>query len=420
MATTLGELAILVSASTAAFNQQMGGIKGTIAGFAGGLKSSLAPLATVAGLTALVTSAANAADEFRDMSIQTQLSTEFLSRMDYVAKQSGTSIGTVTSAMKRMQMSIGRGLNSKSTTEELAKFGINLQEIARLAPEQQFYKVASAIAAIKNPAQQAAVASKFFGKSWSNMRELLLLGEEGMKSAMQTADDMGLTVTQSQADMADAFNDSMGTMKAALQGMGRTLGLELLDPMTKVASFITGVVTPAVKYFIRGINAIGTSVGGIGAAATQLLTGDVSGALTTYKEVATDVKDIILGEIKPAADAVQTATAQTGAALSGVSADIGDLTDETADEVADMTAEKLREKVTGLAEEAGAAVNSVAGDTVPRALRATSADVSSGMVVTEQKMTNELLSKMVELTTKLLESVNAGGGVAGGGVAIAG
>lgn len=71
--------------------------------------------------------------------------------------------------------------------DAFVKLGVSAQKLSQKTPEEQFYILANAIAAIDNPSQKAAVAMDVFGKSGTALPPMLNLGVEGIEQRANQA-----------------------------------------------------------------------------------------------------------------------------------------------------------------------------------------------------------------------------------------
>ena len=157
----------------------LAGLKGTIAGAAGGLAKVGAMIggAAITGGAALVASGftAAAASVWRfvdagagldDIANRTGASAEGLSQLRYAAEQSGADLGMVEKAMRKLgDVQTQAAAGSKSAAAALASVGLSASQLATMSVEDRFLAAADGISRIQDPAAKASLAMDLLGKS---------------------------------------------------------------------------------------------------------------------------------------------------------------------------------------------------------------------------------------------------------------
>lgn len=183
-------------------------------------------------------------DEVQKMALRTGFSTEALSELRHAADISGASLGTLEKGVKKMAMSIADAKDGLATyTREFDKIGMAVEELEGLSPEEQFFKIAEAIARIEDPTIRAASAQKILGRAGTELLPLFAEGEEGMAALRQEAHDLGIVFDQEAADKAAKLTDEMHRMKEATSGVQIAIA-EHLAPI--ISSFIETKVVPLI------------------------------------------------------------------------------------------------------------------------------------------------------------------------------
>ena len=208
-------------------------------------------LAVAGGVTALITKTAKYGDEIQKMALRTGFSTEALSEYKHAAELSGSSLETVEKGVKRMQAVLLDAEQGLSTaTDSLAALGLSYEELAGLSPEEQFDKIAMAIAGVEDPSRRAALAQEVFGRAGTELLPMLSDGAEGLAKMKQEAHDLGLVIDQEAADAAAQFNDDLDRLKKGFGGVFQELGQKLLPIIVdKLLPALKEKVIPAVQNF---------------------------------------------------------------------------------------------------------------------------------------------------------------------------
>lgn len=173
----------------------------------------------------------NYADSFDKMSQRVGMSSETLSELSYAATLSGTSIERVEDSFKGLTQNIVEAVNKGGDADALfSSIGLSAKDLATSSPEEQFYKIADAIANISDPTRRAAVAMQIFGDSGVELLPLLSGGSAGLNEMRTEARELGATVSTSSAAMGAEFGDAMTRIKTATNGIKNSF-LNALTPV---------------------------------------------------------------------------------------------------------------------------------------------------------------------------------------------
>ena len=89
---------------------------------------------------------ADAGSVLNDASARTGVSVEALSALSYAAQQTGTDLGTVEGAIRKMQKALVAGSEENLQAEAtFMALGLSVQDLMKLNPDQQFDALAKAI-----------------------------------------------------------------------------------------------------------------------------------------------------------------------------------------------------------------------------------------------------------------------------------
>ncbi|MGN0930588.1 MAG: hypothetical protein ACI4NP_02595 [Thermoguttaceae bacterium] len=229
--------------------------------------------AYIRGMASSVVSAtvsfSNYADSFDKMSQRVGVSSETLSELSYAATLSGTSIERVEESFKGLSQKIVEAVDKGGDAEALfASIGLSTQDLAASSPEEQFYKVADAIAKIDDPTRRAAVAMQVFGESGRELLPLLSGGSAGLNAMRDEARELGATVSTSAASMGAEFGDAITRIKTATDGIKNSFHKALTPALVKVADVLKDVLafissmTQRFPTAVSAITAFGVVIGG--------------------------------------------------------------------------------------------------------------------------------------------------------------
>ena len=186
----------------------------------------------------------NYADSFDKMSQRVGMSSETLSELSYAATLSGTSIERVEDSFKGLTQKIVEAVNKGGDADALfSSIGLSAQDLAESTPEEQFYKVADAIANISDPTRRAAVAMQVFGESGHELLPLLSGGSAGLNEMRNEARELGATVSTSSAAMGAEFGDAMTRIKTATNGIKNEFLTALTPTLIKASEHLKNILS---------------------------------------------------------------------------------------------------------------------------------------------------------------------------------
>ena len=199
----------------------------------------------LAGVSASAAQVVNLGDKLRDLSFATGNSVEQLSFLDFVAKQSGTSIETIATASQRLAKNlteVSRG-GGKQAAVALQELGLSAAELSRLDLVSQIETIGQALQKIENPSQRAAAGAALFGKQFKELAPLVLDTSNSFGELAARFVELGGTLTREQADAFDALNDSIGELQLSVRQAGEALATALSPALTGIATAVADFVT---------------------------------------------------------------------------------------------------------------------------------------------------------------------------------
>lgn len=118
------------------------------------------------------------------------------------------------------------------------RLGLDAAALKALAPEDQFMRVALAVAAIPDPMERAVLAQDMFGKAGMDLLPVLSEGEAGLRAMFDQAERSDMVFSQEQADMADAYNDALGGLSASAAGAAKELAMALIPSLISTIEWV--------------------------------------------------------------------------------------------------------------------------------------------------------------------------------------
>ncbi|TWT40519.1 hypothetical protein RAS1_42310 [Phycisphaerae bacterium RAS1] len=231
-----------------------------------GLRLAGAGAAGVAGFLGITTIFTDVGSALNDMAERTGIAGSSLSELAYAAKLTGTDMASVETAVRKMQVTLSKAAaGSNEAAQAISSLGIHVVDLLRLEPEQQFNRIADAIAAIDDPTRRAAAAVALFGRSGTALLPMIQRGAAGLAKLRDEAQALGLTIDDQTIAAADKLGDTFDTLKLQLRQAAVIAGAALAPTLQMVANAAVRAAAGA-NQFIRENGALIVGAFGVTAA----------------------------------------------------------------------------------------------------------------------------------------------------------
>ena len=181
-------------------------------------------------------------DSLYTLSKQTGISVEALSGLKFAAEQSGASLETITGAVSKMQLNLGKG--SKETAAALKGLGLSMADLKKQSPDQAFAKTVEKLGEIDNAAKRAAAGTAIFGKKW---QEIAQIDAAELKEAIDLVDKFGAKMSTETAVAADMLGDKIGELQLQFEGFRRQIGAKLIPVLLTFVEVFGTIFSDAFK-----------------------------------------------------------------------------------------------------------------------------------------------------------------------------
>jgi hypothetical protein len=209
------------------------------------LAAAAAASAIVVAVGKMLTDWSKAGDEIAKMAQRTGWAVDSLSELDYIAKQSGTDLNSIETATKKLSRSIVDASDGMVTyIREFERLNLDVEELMRMSPEEQFWTVAKAIAELEDPTLRTNAAVELFGRSGTDLLPILSGGAAGITELQTRYMEFAHHWSTESANVAVEFGDAMEDVKVAINGTKNALVEELAPAITEL---IYSDIIPAIQ-----------------------------------------------------------------------------------------------------------------------------------------------------------------------------
>ena len=219
---------------------------GKVAGAAVGV----AVVGAATGLAALTKAAIDNADELDNMSQRTGVSVEALSRLQYAAKLSDTSIESLQTGFRTLANNMVAGSGA------FAKLGISITNTdgSMRSSVEIFSEIADRFAGMENGALKSSLAVDIFGRSGLDLIPMLNAGSAGLAEFARQSDQAGYTLSTEAASGAAKFKNTLDSIGLTMNGVVNKVMVAALPALQSLADTLASPeFAEAAVTFAKGI-----------------------------------------------------------------------------------------------------------------------------------------------------------------------
>lgn len=170
--------------------------------------------------------------------------TEGLIAYRHGANLAGVGAEAFDKSLGKMVINIGEAMNgSKTAADAFNALGLNVNALRGLSADQQFYAITAAMETIENQTQRVGIAYDIFGRQGVAMLNVMKDGVEGLNTAWDDADKLGLIFSREEAAQVEAANDAMTRVGEAVKGVGNQLAIALAPRIEAASNMLTDFIS---------------------------------------------------------------------------------------------------------------------------------------------------------------------------------
>lgn len=238
----IADLAVSLTARTQKFSQglskagkQLSGFRKRITGF--GVAVGAIATGAMAHMVKRTLDAIDAQAKFAD---RIGISQSALGGLTLAAELTGNSQKQLELGLQRMTRRLAEAAQGTGEARTaLDALGLNIKDIQNLSPDQQFARIADAMAGVSGASEKVRIAFKLFDTEGVGLVNTLALGSDGLRAVQMQAEAMGLALSRDMGAKAEEANDAMGILWGQIKGFANTLAISLAPLITKVSDSIT-------------------------------------------------------------------------------------------------------------------------------------------------------------------------------------
>ena len=163
-----------------------------------------------------------------------------LQALNFAAGLAGLSASEMAKVMQKLQKSIFDAEKGLSTAKDaFAALGLNVKELKKLNPEDQFLAVADALAKVKDQSTLTGVSMDLLGRGGAKAINLVKGDIRGLVKEFKEYD---LALTKSQATAVETFNDAKARFAAFGQGFREQVTANVAPAFTAIILHVKNTI----------------------------------------------------------------------------------------------------------------------------------------------------------------------------------
>ena len=183
-----------------------------------------AAAATTAATAVMVKQNMQVIDQLAKYSDRLGVTTQALAGLRHQAQLSGVANSELDKALQNMVVRIGEVENGTgAAADSLAKLGLNADDLKRLAPDEQFRRVADAMSQVENATDRVSIAYEIFGGRGAGVLNMMNDGAAGLMAAQKEAEGLGIAISRIDAAKVEAANDAAYRASLGFEGLKNTI-----------------------------------------------------------------------------------------------------------------------------------------------------------------------------------------------------
>ncbi len=245
---TIAKLVVALSANSAKLVSELRKSKKSVGSWAESVRAKTNTVAKVLAATgaaaagaivAIVNRQAAEIDRLAKTAAKLNIDTGELQKLRFQAELTGVSVGTLDTSLQRMVRRVSEAANGTGEAKDAIKeLGLDASALAQLSPEQQFNAIAEAMKGISNQGDRVRLAMKLFDTEGVALVNTLT---SNLQATGAEFDKLGIRITNQQAAMVEAYNDSKTKLGTLWDGFLNQITVAVAPAFQAVVDYVTRV-----------------------------------------------------------------------------------------------------------------------------------------------------------------------------------
>jgi hypothetical protein len=169
-------------------------------------------------------------------------------RSKVAADQSGSSLEEVSKSVTKFTRLVGDAADgSEEAKEKLRKLGVDPQEAIKDL-DGALAKVFERIVSLPTPVERTNAAIDAFGKGGAELLPFLQSFDGDLAGLIQKSKELGLTINDADAALADEFGDTLDLVSAQVKNLTFLFARDFLPVITRMMSDISALLVAKPRF----------------------------------------------------------------------------------------------------------------------------------------------------------------------------
>lgn len=184
--------------------------------------------------------AAQAAEQTKFFADRIGLTTEELTKLQFVGSQFNVSSDALNTAMQRFQRRAGEAANGFGVASKAFKdLNLEAREVISLPIDQQFKKIAEALRGIEDQGLRMNVVKNLFDTGGMPLLNMLNASGEEFDDLIDKAERLGYVTSTEFANMSADVLGEISNIRGAFSNVGKEIAIDFLTPVDKFFKTLT-------------------------------------------------------------------------------------------------------------------------------------------------------------------------------------
>jgi len=181
-----------------------------------------------------------------------------LRELRFAAQQSGVDARTLDMALQRMTRRIGElaKMGRGEAKPALEALGLTVRDFIGLRPDEQFEKVADALASVEDRSERLSLAFKFFDSEGTAVLQMMQRGSAGVRDLREEYRRLAGVFTEEDFGRVTEFNDALNKIATAFRSIKERIVVETAPALSDFAGKFTDFILAAKNNFTAALDVL--------------------------------------------------------------------------------------------------------------------------------------------------------------------
>lgn len=182
----------------------------------------------VGAMGLLVKSTLKTNDELAKTADKLGITTTALGGLQHAASLAGVDNAVLNKSLQKLTVNLYEAADGTGLAKDAIKdLGLDAKELAKLSPDQAFIKITEAMEGVEDQTTKVGMAYDIFGAKGVDLVNVMSGGAEALKTTMNEAQTLGVTINRIDAAKIEQANDAMHRGTQVTKGFANSITVSL-------------------------------------------------------------------------------------------------------------------------------------------------------------------------------------------------